>query len=78
VNVLFLRSQWTWTKMGLLLMCVLSATIPFLMHLFSGMLLPPTNINVLLSIYCCSLWIFPYKFICLFLQTMLTSANLQI
>ncbi|XP_077093387.1 lysophosphatidylserine lipase ABHD12-like isoform X1 [Siphateles boraxobius] len=29
------RSQWTWTKMGLLLMCVLSATIPFLMHLFS-------------------------------------------
>ncbi|XP_067241299.1 lysophosphatidylserine lipase ABHD12-like isoform X3 [Chanodichthys erythropterus] len=32
-----LRSQWvwTWTKMGLLSVCVLSATVPFLLYLFS-------------------------------------------
>ncbi|XP_051773263.1 lysophosphatidylserine lipase ABHD12-like isoform X2 [Ctenopharyngodon idella] len=31
------RSQWvwTWTKMGLLSVCVLSATVPFLLYLFS-------------------------------------------
>uniref|UniRef100_A0A673JXQ9 Monoacylglycerol lipase ABHD12-like n=1 Tax=Sinocyclocheilus rhinocerous TaxID=307959 RepID=A0A673JXQ9_9TELE len=35
--LLFLRSQWqwTWTKMGLLSLCILSVLIPLLLHLFS-------------------------------------------
>ncbi|KTF70948.1 hypothetical protein cypCar_00044690 [Cyprinus carpio] len=35
--LLLLRSQWrwTWTKMALLSLCILSASVPFLLHLLS-------------------------------------------